>query len=185
MQPLPLSRTVARRRREQRFSHHRFWAPSGSPSSKQVQSGSARPLRGDRVPIGSRWFSEQRRSSSRRRRAPRPPLRRRLEKLGMQRVSSPEGHFDGRIPSRSEHTVSFGGGPRTSCGDESSGLQRSRRTTGRRGRLFDARFSLRSASPRSVPVPLTVLFQPPTRFRGNPSRRASARPIARRRIFSR
>ncbi len=48
---------------------------------------------------------------------------------------------------------------------------------------INARFNLRSASPRSVPVLRTVRFQPPTRFHGSPSRRASALPIARRRLF--
>jgi hypothetical protein len=48
---------------------------------------------------------------------------------------------------------------------------------------ISARFSLRSASPRSIPVLRTVRFQPPTRFHGNPNRRASALPIARRRLF--
>lgn len=46
-----------------------------------------------------------------------------------------------------------------------------------------ARFSLRRASPRSVPVLRTIRFQPPTRFQGSPTRRASALPIDRRRRF--
>lgn len=46
-----------------------------------------------------------------------------------------------------------------------------------------AAFSLRRASPRSVPVLRTVRFRPPTRFHGSPSRRASAPPIASRRRF--
>ena len=45
------------------------------------------------------------------------------------------------------------------------------------------RFSLRSASTRSLPVLRRVRFQPRTRFQGCPSRRASARPIAMRRRF--
>ena len=48
---------------------------------------------------------------------------------------------------------------------------------------ISARLSLRRASPRSVPVLRTVRFQPPTRFQGSPSRRASPLPITRRRRF--
>lgn len=45
------------------------------------------------------------------------------------------------------------------------------------------RFSLRRASPRSVPVLRTVRFHSPTRFHGNPTHRASALPIDKRRRF--